>query len=67
MFLGENLLPFLTLAIGAALSGGTAMALLRPRLNPADNELSQPPLIRSLAMIAIGAVATIWALATLLS
>lgn len=66
-FLGDDLLAWLALAIGAALAVGTLLALVRP---PADNggaERPRPPLSRSLVMIGIGAVAAAWGLATLLA
>jgi len=64
-FLGDNLLAQLMLAIGAALAGGTAMALVRPRRETKEGELDAPPLGRSLLQIAIGLVVVIWALASL--
>lgn len=67
MFLGDDLLAWLTLAIGGALAVGTLLALVRPPDAPKDGELERAPLGRSLLQIAIGSVATIWALATLLS
>ncbi len=67
MFLGNDLLPFLTLAIGAALAVGNGLALVRPRAHTADGELEKPPLGRSLIQIAIGTIASLWAIATLLS
>jgi len=67
MFLGEDLLPFLTLALGSALVVGNGLALIRPQVDPKDGELSKPPLARSLLQIGIGAIASIWALATLLA
>lgn len=67
VFLGEDLLPWLTLAIGGALLVGTALALIRPPVDRADGALEKPPLGRSLVQIAIGLFASIWALATLLS
>ena len=65
MFLGEDLLPLLVLAFGGALAVGTAMALVRPNAAPGEDELERPPLGRSLAMIAIGLVAAIWAVVSL--
>jgi hypothetical protein len=65
MLLGEDLLPLLVLAFGGALSIGTALALVRPPANPRDGELVRPPLARSVVMIAIGALAAFWALASL--
>ena len=69
MIFGENLLALLVLAIGAALAFGNLMALIRPRPHDevADDELERPPLGRSLAMIALGLLAAIWALASLAS
>ena len=66
MFLGENLLPLLTLAIGGALAVGTLAAFVRPRADVRDGELERPPLGRSILQVAIGLVASIWAIATLL-
>jgi hypothetical protein len=65
MFLGEDLLPFLTLAVGGGLAVGTLAAMLRPRTEVRDGELERPPLIRSLIQIAIGTTVSIWAIASL--
>jgi hypothetical protein len=67
MFLGEDLLAWLVLAIGAALAIGTIMALVRPRPDGKEGELDRPPLGRSLLMIAVGTIAAVWGLASLLS
>ncbi len=67
MFLGDDLLPWLTLAIGGALAVGTALALFRPPEQQAEGQLPRAPLGRSLVQIAIGAMASLWAIATLLS
>ena len=69
MIFGENLLALLVLAIGAALAFGNLMALIRPRDADqiGEDELARPPLGRSLAMIAFGLVAAIWALASLIT
>lgn len=66
MFLGENLLPLLTLAVGGGLAVGTLAALLRPRDEQREGELERPPLGRSIIQIAIGTVVSIWAIASLL-
>jgi hypothetical protein len=66
-FLGEDLLGWLTLAIGAALAVGTLLALVRPPATQPDGTLARPPVGRSLVMIALGLVAAIWGLASLLS
>ena len=67
MFLGEDLLPWLTLALGAALAVGTGLALVRPPEQADDGDLDRPPLARSLVMIAIGAAAALWGLASLVA
>jgi hypothetical protein len=69
MIFGENLLALLVLAIGAALAFGYLMALIRPRPRDqvGDDELERPPLGRSLAMITLGLLASVWALASLAS
>ena len=69
MIFGENLLALLVLAIGAALAFGNLMALVRPRSEEhlGENELTRPPLARSVAMIVLGLLAAIWALASLIT
>jgi hypothetical protein len=63
----EGLLPWFVLALGAALVIGTGLALARPRAQTTDGELTRPPVGRSVVMIALGAVAAIWGLASLVS
>lgn len=69
MLLGDDLLPLLVLAIGAALALGSGFALVRPPAEGkrAEGELERPPLARSLVMIAIGLVAALWAAASLIA
>lgn len=67
MFLGEDLLPLLVLALGAALVVGTAVALVRPRPSTDEGDLARAPVARSVTMILVGLVAAVWALATLAS
>lgn len=66
MFLGEDLLAWLVLAFGGALAVGTAYALVRPPPRRQEGDLERAPVLRSVVMIVVGAVAAIWALATLL-
>ncbi|MGI9595715.1 MAG: hypothetical protein ACR2QK_06125 [Acidimicrobiales bacterium] len=66
MFLGENLLPLLALAVGGGRAGGTMAAIVRPRAEVRDGELERPPLGRSLIQIAIGLTVSVWAVASLL-
>ncbi|MBM46740.1 MAG: hypothetical protein CL458_10955 [Acidimicrobiaceae bacterium] len=66
MFLGPDLIPFLMLALGAALFVGNGLAMLKPRPQPrSENELQRAPVGRSLLMVVVGLLASIWALATL--
>lgn len=65
MFLGDDLLPLLVLAIGGALFVGNALALVRPPSRPREGELERAPVGRSLTMAAIGMAAALWALASL--
>ena len=67
MFLGDDLLPWLLIAVGGALAVGTGLALFRPQEDPGESDLDRPPLARSVVMIAIGLVAAVWGLASLLT
>jgi hypothetical protein len=67
MFLGEDLLPWLLLALGGAMVVGNAAALLRPPAAPREGELERAPRTRSIAMIVIGLAAAIPALAALVA
>lgn len=90
---GDDLLPWLVLALGAALVAGNVAALVRPpravreaqtdtasdgapkhrkpggggRSGGRSAEPDRPPTGRAVAMIVVGAVATFWALASLIS
>lgn len=73
LFLGEDLLPWLLLAFGAALVVANVAALIRPPRatddgNAADDgeRLERPPLGRVLPYIVVGSVVSAWAVATLL-
>lgn len=68
MFLGQNLLAWLVLALGASMAAGNLAALLRPRPHRRDpNDLDRAPLARSILYIVVGSVAALWAIASLLS
>ena len=67
MFPVDELLPLLVLALGAAMLVGPLLALVRPRPEVKEGELERPPLGRSLAFMAVGLVASVWALATLVT
>lgn len=65
MFPVDDLLPLLVLALGGAMLVGPFLALVRPRQEVKEGELARPPVARSLAFMAVGLMASIWAVATL--
>lgn len=67
MFLGDDLLPLLVLALGAAMVVGNGLALARPPDAPKEGELTKAPPARSVVMIVVGLLAALWALASLVS
>lgn len=68
MFLGEDLLAYLVMAVGGALFVGNLMAVVRPPERQLDEgHLERAPVGRSLLYAGIGLVAAIWALASLIS
>lgn len=66
LFLGQDLLAWLVLALGAALAVGNVLALVRPPEGARDGDLASAPVARTVGMAAVGAVAALWALASLL-
>lgn len=67
LFLGKDLLAWLVLALGGALAAGNLLAMIRPPAQQKDGDLVRAPLRRTLTMAIVGLVATIWALASLLT
>ena len=67
MFLGEDLLAYLVLALGGAMAVGSLLAVVRPPERVRDGDLDAAPLGRSIAFALIGAVGAVWALASLLA
>ncbi len=68
MFLGEDLLAWLTLAFGGALFVGNSLAIVKPPAEQLDDSnLQRAPVLRSVVYAGIGLVAAVWALASLLS
>lgn len=66
MFLGKDLLAWLVLALGGALAVGNGLALVRPPTRKqGDGDLDSAPVGRTLVMALIGAIAAVWALASL--
>ncbi len=68
VFLGEDLLAWLVLAIGAAMAVGNGLALFRPPEDKRrDDDLDRAPVGRAIVYIVIGVIAAIWGLATLVA
>jgi hypothetical protein len=68
MFLGDDLLAWLVLALGGALLVGNVAAIVRPPERPLDEDaLERAPVGRSVVMAVVGLVAAVWALASLLT
>ena len=67
MFLGDDLLAWLVLALGGALLVGNVLAIVRPPAQAEEGDLRRAPVVRSLVMAGIGLVAALWALASLVS
>ena len=66
MFLGEDLLGWLLLALGAAMVVGNGLAIIRPHAVKNDTDLKKAPILRSLIYMFLGLVAAIAALGTLI-
>ncbi len=65
MFLGDQLLAYLVLAMGGALLVGNVLALVKPPPEAKEGELERAPVARSLVMAGIGLIAAVWAVASL--
>ena len=63
--LDGDLLPWLVLALGAALVAGNVMAIVRPPGAQKDGDLARAPMVRSVTMGLVGLVVAVWALASL--
>ncbi len=68
MFLGDDLLPWLVLAIGGAMAVGNFAALVRPpEQSHHDEDLDRAPMARSIVFIVVGSIAAVWALGSLIA
>ena len=72
MFLGEDLLAYLVLALGGAMCVGNVLAIVRPpsatkKPKHASDDLDRAPIARSIMMALVGGLAAAWALISLLS
>ena len=67
MFLGEDILVWLVLAFGGAMCVGNVLAIIKPPQKVAEGSLPHAPRSRSLAMAAVGFIAALWSLLSLVS
>jgi hypothetical protein len=68
MFLGDDRLAWLVLALGGALLVGNVAAIVRPPERPLEEgALERAPVGRSVVMAVVGLIAAVWALASLLA
>ena len=67
MFLGEDLLAWLVLAIGGAMAVGSILAVVRPPEQVKEGDLEAAPVGRSIAFAVVGGIGALWALASLVS
>lgn len=67
MFLGEDLIVYLVLALGAALAVGNILALVKPPVAPKEEgDLEAAPKGRSVMMAVIGTIAALWSVVSLI-
>ena len=67
MFLGEDILAWMIIALGGAMFAGNLAALVRPpKMRQDATDLEKAPVVRSVVMATIGAIAALWALVSLL-
>ena len=67
MFLGQDLLAWLVLALGAAMCVGNLLAIVRPPATRREaTDLERAPVARSITMAIVGGLAALWALASLI-
>jgi hypothetical protein len=68
MFLGDDLLAFLALALGGALFAGNLFAVIKPPEHQREEgNLERAPVVRSLLYAGLGFIVAMWALATLVA
>lgn len=64
---GPDLLAYIVLALGASMAVGSLLALVRPPQTRQEGDLERAPVARSIAFAAVGLMAALWALASLLT
>ncbi len=64
LFLGDDLLAYLVIALGAALFFGNILAVVKPPPRVREGDLERAPVVRSVVMGIVGLLAALWALAS---
>jgi hypothetical protein len=67
VFLGDDLLPWMVCALGAALLVGNVLAIVKPPAQVQEGRLERAPVVRSLVMAGIGLIALIWGAGSLIA
>jgi hypothetical protein len=67
VFLGDDLLPWMVVALGGALLVGNVLAIVKPPAHIHEGQLERAPIGRSLVMAAIGLIALIWGAGSLIA
>jgi hypothetical protein len=69
VLLGDDLelLPWLVLALGAAMALGSVLALVRPPAQRREGDLERAPVLRSAVFALVGLVAAVWAIGSLVA
>lgn len=62
---GDELLPLIVLALGAAMAFGSGLALVRPPPDRREGDLERAPVVRSLVFLGVGLVAAVWAVGSI--
>jgi hypothetical protein len=62
---GPDLLAYIVLALGAAMAVGSLLALVRPPESRQEGDLERAPVLRTAVFAAVGLVAALWALGSL--
>ena len=64
---GPDILAYLVLALGGAMAVGSIGALVRPPAERRDGDLAEAPVARSIVFAALGVLAALWAIASLVT
>jgi hypothetical protein len=69
VLLGDDLelLPWLVLALGAAMTLGSVLALVRPPTQRREGDLERAPVARSVVFALVGLIAAVWAVGSLVA